>query len=86
MKNEYSMTLSELKEQILELYDDYDIIDKSLMEELKKIFPLTLPNGINEYDAYLLLLNNDFNISVEEIIHLLKQKQKDDREITEMLF
>lgn len=81
-----SMKLTELKEEILQLYEDYDIIDKSLMKQLEEIFPLPIPKGLNKYDAYLLLLNNDFDVSIDEIIERIKWKKEVDKEITMMLF
>ena len=58
------------------------------MKQLEEIFPLTLPDEMNryKYDVYLLLLYNDFNISVEEAISRIREKQKMDREIQEWLF
>lgn len=79
-------SLSKLKEEILELYENFDTIDESLMKQLEEVFPLLIPEGINKYDVYLLLLYNDFNISIDEIIERINWKKQVDKEITMMLF
>ena len=75
-----------LKEEILQLYEDYDLIDKLLIRQLEELFPLPIPEGINKNDVYLLLLYNDFNISIDEIIERFEWKKMVDKEIEEMLF
>ena len=82
MKNK----LVELKEKILDLYNNFQEIDKVSMKELEKLFPIKVPNGINKEDVYILLLNNDFNITVETAIHYIKLKEISDKEIEKMLF
>lgn len=79
-------SLPELKEKILQLYNDFQDINESWMKQLKEIFPISVPEGIDENDVYLLLLNNDFNISVETAIHYIKLKEMADKEIERMLF
>lgn len=78
--------LIELKEKILDLYYNFQEIDKKSMNELEKLFPIDVPNGINKEDVYILLLNNDFNISVEKAIHYIRLKEIADKEIERMLF
>lgn len=78
--------LIELKEKILDLYYNFQEIDKKSMNELEKLFPIDVPNGINKEDVYILLLNNDFNISVEKAIHYIRLKEQSDKEIERMLF
>lgn len=76
----------ELKEKILDLYYNFQEIDEVSMKELEKLYPIDVPNGINKEDVYILLLNNDFNISVETAIHYIRLKEIDDKEIERMLF
>lgn len=76
----------ELKEKILDLYYNFQEIDEVSMKELEKLYPIDVPNGINKADVYILLLNNDFNISVETAIHYIRLKEIDDKEIERMLF
>lgn len=76
----------ELKEKILDLYNNFQEIDKVSMKELEKLFPIDVPNGINKEDVYILLLNNDFNISVETAIHYIRLSEIADKEIERMLF
>ena len=78
--------LQELKEEILDLYENFDEINESLMKQLEEIYPLPIPEGINKYDAYLLLLYNNFNISIEKIIERIEWKKEVDKEIEMMLF
>ena len=78
--------LQELKEEILDLYENFDTIDESLFKQLEEAFPLPIPEGINKYDAYLLLLYNNFNISIEKIIERIEWKKEVDKEIEMMLF
>ena len=80
------VSLAKLKEDILDLYDNYQKIDESLMKQLENIFPLTLPEGIDKNDVYLLLLYNDFDVSIDEIIERIKWKKEVNKEIEEMLF
>lgn len=56
------------------------------MKELETLYPLDIPDEINHNDVYLLLLYNDFDISMNEIIDRIKWREERDKEIERMLF